>query len=132
MEGTDLKARPTLVQKIMRPRSEAEEETEAYQEARARTREAIMFDVVMKDGTIESFDYASLRRVRYKPDGVLALRFGRDEVEVKGTNMKRLRELITEHRQRFIKEGTYAERDIKPEEAAHIESITFVDEEGEL
>lgn len=132
MHGTDVKARPRAVEKFLaqvaRPEETHEELDDAFQEARARSREALMLDLVLKDGTIDSFDYTSLRRVIYQPnEGVLKLRFGRDEVQVRGRNMKRLRELITEHRRRFIKEGTQAQMDLASDDAEQIDAIEITE-----
>lgn len=136
MEGTDALPRRSVVEQFAKkvaPRLEpaVEEAMDSFMEARARTRsrETLMLDVRLTDGTIESFDYASLRRVTYRPDGTLILRFGEDKVLAEGRNLNRLRDLISEHRARFIQEGTEAEQGLKPEDAAHIESIMVTDGE---
>ena len=85
---------------------EVEEATESFKEARARSRESVMLDIRLADGTIESFPYAYLTRVRYTPGDVLLMRFGADEVRAEGRNLVRLRDAISEHRMRFIQEGT--------------------------
>lgn len=135
MEGTNLKPRRSAVEQLARPgprhEPEVEEAMDAYQEARARSREALMLDVRLTDGTIESFDYASLRRVKYRP-GTLTLCFGGEEVVAEGKNLQRLRDAITEHRAKFIKQGTDAEEGLKAEDAAHIESIVIKEADGEL
>lgn len=105
---------------------------DAFQEARAKSREALMFDVRLHDGTIVSFPYAYLRRVTYQPTGVIVLRFGADTVMAHGRNLHRLRDAIAEHRARFIQEGTEAEEGAKAEDAAHIERIEIVEGEEEL
>jgi len=137
MEGTDPKGRRSVVEQFVKktaPRHEPDEEEamDAFQEARAKSREALMLDVRFTDGTIESFDYASLRRVKYHPDGTLILRFGRDEVTAEGKNLDRLRLAISEHRARFIQQGTETELGIKPEDAAHIERIEIKEGDEEL
>lgn len=117
---------------VRKPSSESEETKDAaepIQEARARSRAAFMLNVRLKDGTIEMFDYASLRRGTYKPDGTLALHFGEDTVNIKGTGLERLRIDIAEHRVRLIQEGIQAEQDANPEEATFIERIE-IDREG--
>jgi len=96
MEGTDSRRRRSIVEQLAgktgpRHEPEVEEAMEAFQEARAKSREALMLDVRLTDGTIESFDYASLRRVKYSPDGTLTLRFGRDKIVAEGKNLERLR-----------------------------------------
>jgi hypothetical protein len=113
------------------PRAEPEEEEAraTFQEGRARSREAVMLDVRLADGTVVSFPYAYLTRLKYVPGDTLILRFGADEVRVEGRNLARLRDAISEHRARFIQEGTEAEEGLKPEEAAHIGRIVITERE---
>ncbi len=108
---------------------EVEEARESFQEARARSRESVMLDIRLADGTVESFPYAYLTRVRYAPGDTLVLRFGTDEVRAEGRNLARLREAISEHRMRFIQEGTEADEEVKPEEAPHIGRIVITERE---
>jgi hypothetical protein len=103
---------------------DAEGAGDAYKEARARSREALMLDVFLKDGTVESFDYATPKRATYRPDGTLLLQFGEDGIKIRGRNLERVRVAVTECRLRFIREGTLAEADIHPDDATYIESIT--------
>jgi len=124
--------RSSVVHKILQdsaagPETEVEEARETFQEARVRSREAIMLDVRLEDGCIESFPYTWLSRVRYKPGDKLVLRFGRDEVNIEGRNLCRLRDIITEHRARFVQEGTETEQGLKPEDAAHVERIVITE-----
>jgi hypothetical protein len=111
---------------------EGDAAAEAFQEARAKSREALMLDVRLTNGTIVSFPYATLRRVTYQPTGVIILRFGVDTITAEGRNLHRLRDALVEHRARFIQEGTEAEEGDKPEDAAHIERIEIVEGEDEL
>ena len=46
---------------------EVEEARESFQEGRARSRESVMLDIRLADGSVESFPYAYLTRVRYIP-----------------------------------------------------------------
>lgn len=108
---------------------EVEEARESFAEARARSRESVMLDIRMADGTVESFPYAYLTRVRYVPGDMLVLRFGADEVKAEGRNLARLRDAISEHRARFIQEGTEFEDGLKPEEAPHIGRIVIAERE---
>ena len=120
----------SLTKYIRKPSAESEEQNQAadaFKEARARSREALMLDVLLKDGTIESFDYSLPKRVTYKPNGVLILRFGRDKITVKGNNLKRVRQAVTEGRARFIQEGTETEEGLKPEDAAHIDQVDITE-----
>jgi hypothetical protein len=111
---------------------EADGQEDAFQEARSKSREALMLDVRRHDGTIVSLPYAILRRVTHQPTGVIILRFGSDTVTAEGRNLHRLRDALAEHRARFIQEGTEAEEGGKPEDAAHIERIEIVEGEDEL
>jgi hypothetical protein len=122
--------------KSLPPRREPNEQDEqeaydAFQEARAQSREALMLDVRLSNGEIVSFPYASLRKAKYLPTGVMMLRFDRDEVTAEGKNLHRLRDAIAEHRARFIQEGTDIERGLKPEDAAHIDRIVITEAEEE-
>jgi hypothetical protein len=133
LEDSNLKVRPSVVQRLVhkgpRYEPEVEEARESYQSARANSRESVMLDVYLADGSVESFPYYLLRRVRYVPEDTLVLRFDRDEVHIEGRNLSRLRDTLTEHRARFVQEGTESEEGLKPEEAAHISRIVIV--EGE-
>jgi hypothetical protein len=115
-----------MVRKEQPDSGQEKDEADGYREARARAREAPMLDVVLTDGTIESFDYSLPKRVTFLPEGKLILRFGGDSVIVEGVNLARIREQIVEGRRRFIRVGTEAEQDVKPEEAPHIERIEIV------
>jgi hypothetical protein len=126
--------RSAVVEKILqhsvpRHEPEVEEARDSYQKARDHSREAIMLDVKLGDGSIESFPYGWLSRVRYQPGDTLTLRFDKDVVSIEGRNLARLRDVITEHRARFIQEGTDGEEGLKPEDATHIERIVIT--EGE-
>jgi hypothetical protein len=111
---------------------EVEEARDSHQNARQHSREAIMLDVKMGDGTIESFPYAWLSRVKFQPGDTLILRFGKNEINVEGRNLSRLRDIVSEHRARFIQEGTEGEEGLKPEDAAHIDRIVITEGEEEL
>jgi hypothetical protein len=133
MKDKDAFPKPVLaVHKYIKPqppRHEPDEEEafEAYQEARAQSREAIMLDIRLADGRIFSFPYLSLRKAKYDPAGFIVLRFDGDEVTAEGRNLHRLRDAIAEHRARFIQEGTDIERGLKPEDAVHIERIIIAE-----
>jgi hypothetical protein len=129
--------RSSVVEKILqhpapRHEPEVEEARESHQNARAHSRENIMLDVKLADGSIESFPYAWLSRVKYQPGNTLILRFGKDEVTIEGRNLSRLRDVVTEHRTRFIQEGTDGEEGLKPEKAAHIDRIVIMERDEEL
>jgi hypothetical protein len=111
---------------------DADEAFEAFQEARSQSREALMLDVRLASGRIVSFPYSSLRKAEYLPAGAIVLRFDKDEVTAEGKNLHRLRDLITEHRARFIQEGTDIERGLKDEDAVHIDRIEITEGIEEL
>jgi len=85
----------------------------------------------LRTALIESFDYGLPKRVTYRPNGSLILQFGEDKIKMKGTNLKEVRQAVTEGRARSIQEGTEAERDIGPEDAAHIERIVIAEGDHE-
>lgn len=124
-----------IVQKILhqpRHEPEVEEARETYQEARSKSREAIMLDVKLADGSIESFGYAYLTRAKYQPGDTMVLRFGKDTVTIEGRNLARLRDAVSEHRAKFIQEGTEAEEGLKPQDAAHIDKISITEGDEDL
>ena len=88
-----------------------------------------MLDLRFTDGSLVNLDYAHLSRAKYLPEGAIVLRFGMDEVRAEGKNLARLYTAITEHRARFIQEGTAAEEGLKPEDGTHIERIVITERE---
>ncbi len=128
MDGTDLKTRRSPIQQIVeaaRPKHEPEVQAamDAYEEIRARSREAPMLEIRFPNGRLVSFDYARLEEAEFFPEGKFILRFGRKEIIAEGKNLQRLYTTITERRQKFIREGTDEEEASKPEDAHHIEKI---------
>jgi hypothetical protein len=123
--------RSTMVEQLLtrapRHEPEVEDAMEAYQEARARSRGTAMLDLRFLNGVVESFSYAYLTRVRFEPGDVITMRFGRDEIQVSGRNLKRLCETITEQRTSFIQEGTEDEELLKPDGAPHIDQISITE-----
>ena len=103
---------------------DANDTADAFQEARARSREAFMLDVRFADGKIASFNYARLADSEFLPEGKIILRFGTKEITAEGKNLLRVYTTITEHRQRLIQEGTDMEEKLKPDDAPHIDKIT--------
>jgi len=116
-----------LLSRTPRHEPEVEEAMEAYQEARARSRDTAMLDLRFLDGTVESFSYAYLTRVRFVPGDTIAMRFGKDEVHITGRNLKRLCETITEQRTRFIQEGAESDEALKADDAPHIDTISITE-----
>lgn len=128
MEDTEVKERPSAVGRVgktVRPRHEPEvaEAMDVYEEARARSREAFMLELRFKDGKVRNFDYGHLSESEFTPQDKIVLRFGGKEVTAEGKNLRAVYTSITEHRRRFIHEGTDEEEAGKPEAAAHIDKI---------
>jgi hypothetical protein len=134
-----LPAKPVLAvqrysKQVQQPRHEpeTEEATEAYKDARSKSREALMLDIRFADGKIVTYPYHSLRKVTYDPTGVILLRFDREDVIAEGKNLLPLRDAIKEHRARFIQEGTATERGLKPQDEVHIDRIVINEGEEDL
>jgi hypothetical protein len=94
----------------------------------------LMLDVRLKDGTRCALAYGTLMKIFYSPADKLELAFASGIVVIEGRRLVPLYDLLRRHRARFVQEGTVAEEGLKPEEAAHIDSIHFEkpDEEREL
>lgn len=82
-----------------------------------------MLDVRFRDGARCAFNYAYLVKVEFIPGDRLRLQFGSEEVTVQGRRLSPLYERLTEHRARFIQEGTETEEGLKPGDSAHIDAI---------
>ena len=124
--------RSSIVQQLLqKPQHEPEvaEAMESSQEARSRSRDAVMLDFRLSNGAIESFAYSYLTRVRFTPGDIIDLRFGKDEVRILGRNLARLRETIAEQRTRFVQEGADGEDGLKAPDMAHVDQIEII--EGE-
>jgi hypothetical protein len=133
---TDLKVRPSVVQKILqKPAARHEPETEEARDSIKEARPAIptpMLDVAFRDGRIVSFNYAYLREVDFEPGDRLTLRFADDSfVRIEGRNLARHRQQIRLHRADGICEGTEAEGMVKAEGEPHISRIEITQEEQE-
>jgi len=133
MPDSSVKRSSIVEQLLKRPlpqhEPEVEEAAESFQEGRARSRQSLMLDFRLVNGTIESFAYAYLTRVRFTPGDILDMRFGPEEVRVKGKNLSRLRETVTEQRTRFIQEGAEGEEGLKAADEAHVDEILIVERE---
>lgn len=119
-----------MVRKTAQEEPQESETADAVQHGRVKSREALMLDVRLRDGTVESFDYSLPKRVTYTRDGTLILRFGEDKIKLGGTGLDQVRQAVTEGRAKLIQEGTEAEQGVKPEDAAHIAWIEIVEGEG--
>lgn len=116
-----------LLSRTPRHEPETEEAMEAFQEARAKSRDTAMLDLRLLNGTVESFSYAYLTRVKFVPGDTILMRFGGEQVQVSGRNLHRLCETITEHRTRFIQQGSEADEDLKPNDAPHVDKIEITE-----
>lgn len=137
MKDSDTHTKPTLaVNKYLKPQPprrepDAEEAKDAYENAHAVSREALMLEIRLANGEMVSFPYFALRMARYLPKGVIELRFDGNRLIAEGRNLLRLYESIVQHRQRFIQEGTDIERGLKDEDAVHIDRILITEAKEE-
>ena len=130
MEDTDVITRRSPIQQIVdspgpKHEPEVEKAKRAYDEIRGRSNEVPMLEMRFRDGRIRSFDYGRLAEADSPHDGKVIFQFGRKEIILEGKNLRRLYTTITEHRQKFITEGTDEEEVSKPEDASHIDTITI-------
>ena len=98
---------------------------EAYDEGRRQSQDDLMLDVRFSDGSRCALSYGYLVKIEYSPSDQLRLMFGLDTVVVEGRRLLPLYELLRRHRAKYVQEGTVAEDGLKPEEASHIDRITF-------
>jgi hypothetical protein len=131
---SDTKSRPSVLTKILGSQPEQSGPAEPRESGKG-ARQAIdtpMLDVALHDGRIESFSYAYLTRVSFTPGDRLVLHFGGDRVLIEGRNLHEIRQRIRLHREDLVVEGIEAESALKPESAAHIDSIAIdLEEERE-
>ena len=85
----------------------------------------LMLDVRLKDGTRCALAYGTLMKIFFSPADQLKLAFASGIVVIEGRRLITLYDLLRRHRARFVQEGTVAEEGLKPEDAAHIDSIHF-------
>jgi hypothetical protein len=91
----------------------------------------LMLDVRLKDGTRCALAYGTLMKIFFSPADQLKLAFASGIVVIEGRKLITLYDLLRRHRARFVQEGTVAEEGLKPEDAAHIDSIHFAKPEEE-
>jgi len=119
----ETKTRSSIVERILKqPGANENEPREASKDIRPAV-PTPMLDVVLRDGSIESFAYAYLTRVSFDPSGTLVLHFGEDKVCVEGRNLAELRQKLRLHKADEIVEGVEAEGMLKPQNASHIDRI---------
>jgi hypothetical protein len=104
-----------------------------------QTKEPITAD----DGVRESFSFSRvsdeddlmldvrLLKVDFSPADQLRLAFAANIVVIEGRRLLPLYELLRRHKAKFVQEGTEAEDGLKPEDAAHIDSIQIHNPEEE-
>ena len=97
---------------------------EAFSGSRNRE-DDLMLDVRLKDGTRCALAYGTLMKIFFSPADQLKLAFASGIVVIEGRKLITLYDLLRRHRARFVQEGTVAEEGLKPEDAAHIDSIHF-------
>lgn len=136
MKDSDAHTKPGNVHRFVKglpPRHEPDEHEafDAYAQAHAVSREALVLEVRLTNGDTVSWPYSSLRKIKYFGGGVIELRFDGDTVVAEGRNLQRLKDAINEHRQRFIQEGTDIERGMKDDDAVHIDHIEIREKEEE-
>jgi hypothetical protein len=135
MKDDDIKDRKKFLDRLVNqtpPRHEPEVEDairDAHQPGRVGASVSIMLDLKMADGSIESFDYAYLRRATFQEGDKITLRFGKSRVIIEGRHLHALRDSITERRARFVHEGTDTELGLRAEDESHIDRIAI--EEGD-
>jgi hypothetical protein len=129
-----IKPKPSAIDRILgktAPRLEPEDADvrAAFDEVRApksRGREGIMLDVRKADGQCYGMSYAYLTRIDFEPGDRMKLHFAGDVVQMEGRRLRSLYRRLLEHRVDAIQEGTDAEDDLKPEDAAHIDRLELI------
>ena len=111
-----------------RSTSDKADEDDSVRESFAGNRnreDDLMLDVRLKDGTRCALAYGTLMKIFFSPADQLKLAFASGIVVIEGRRLITLYDLLRRHRARFVQEGTVAEEGLKPEDAAHIDSIHF-------
>lgn len=110
-----------------RPKDESPDDSvrEAFNTSRPNSEDDLMLDVRLRDGSRCALAYGTLLKVDFNPADQLKLAFAADTVVIEGRRLLPLYDLLRRHRAKFVQEGTAAEDGLKPEEAAHIDSINF-------
>ena len=112
----------------VRSTSEKTDEDDSFRESFGGNRnreDDLMLDVRLKDGTRCALAYGTLMKIFFSPADQLKLAFASGIVVIEGHKLITLYDLLRRHRARFVQEGTVSEEGLKPEDAAHIDSIHF-------
>ena len=96
---------------------------DSFSFSRVSDEDDLMLDVRLRDGSRYAFPYGTLLKVDFNPADELKLIFAASIVIIEGRRLLPLYELVRRHKARFVQEGTDAEEGLKPEDAAHIDSI---------
>ncbi len=96
---------------------------ESFSFSRVTDEDDLMLDVRLRDGSRHAFPYGTLLEVDFSPTDELKLVFAANVVVIEGRRLLPLYELLRRHKAKFVQEGTEAEDGLKPEDAAHVDSI---------
>ena len=108
-----------------------EDVRESFSFSRVSDEDDLMLDVRLRDGSRTAFPYGTLLKVDFSPADQLKLCFAANIVVIEGRRLLPLYELLRRHKAKFVQEGTEAEDGLKPEAAAHIDSISIQKPEEE-
>lgn len=107
-------------------RDAEEEDTEAYDEARVRSRDSLMLEFRFANGKKSGFSYVSLAETDFDPgedSETITLHFGIANVIVTGQALGELYEKLLDQRTRFIQEGSEAVESLRPQNTPYVERI---------
>ena len=112
-----------------RPRHEPEVEEATLRESRLGS--APMLDVVFRNGTIRSFNYAYLSEVEFEPGDTLTLKFSTGAAVIaEGRGLDRHRQQVRRHRADEIRECTESELALEMDGVSQVERIFIT--EGDM
>jgi hypothetical protein len=126
---TEIKRSSTLQKILQHPaarREPEEDEAEAYNEARVRSRDSLMLEFRFADGRRSGLSYVGLTETDFDPGEeaeTITLRFGSAKVIVSGQALRELYEKLLDQRTRFIQEGSEAVEGLRPQDTPYIERI---------
>lgn len=105
------------------PSTAADAVRESFSFSRVPDEDDLMLDVRLRDGSRYAFPYGTLLKMDFSPADELKLVFAANIVVIEGRRLLPLYELLRRHKAKFVQEGTEAEDGLKPEDAAHIDTI---------
>jgi hypothetical protein len=133
---TEIKKSPALQKILNHPalhREQQEDEGEAYDEARVRSRDSLMLELRFANGKKSGFSYVSLAETDFDPgedSETITLRFGNANVIVTGQVLGELFEKLLDQRARFIQEGSEGEGEKLAQDVPYVERIEIERKEG--